>query len=183
MFSTDFEILDCSRSTHTASCLPLCRWNQTFRGVKVQRKNIIVCADSSASLASHTHFVLERQLIRLHAPEGTAKTSKHFVQALMAANGAGNTLAKVEMETEEVGVRMCVCVCWQQRCWAYWIPPSLFINLQYSICPGLVSVCNMRLITHAGLLVLSQLSYLTKKTTFQSQLNGLGAQQSAPLRQ
>lgn len=67
-------------------------------------------ADSSASLAVHTHFVLERQLIRLGAPEGTAKTSKHFVRALMAAKGADNTLARLEMETEEVGVCMSVCV-------------------------------------------------------------------------
>lgn len=68
-------------------------------------------ADLSASMALHTPFVLERRLIRLHVPEGTAKTSKHFVQALMAAIGADNTLVRVEMETEEVGVCVCVCVC------------------------------------------------------------------------
>ena len=81
--------------------------------VKVQgrEKNDNMLADLSASPATRTHFVLERQLIRLHAPEGTAKTSKHFVRALMAANGADNTLVRVEMETEEVGVCVCMCVC------------------------------------------------------------------------
>lgn len=121
--------------------------------VKGLGKNIVLLADSSASRAPHTHFVLERQLIRLHAPEGTAKTSKHFVQALMAANRADNTLARVEMETEQVGVCVCVCACRDIQV----IESLHHYSLTYStaVCPRLVSLCNMRLITQAGLLVVS----------------------------
>lgn len=44
----------------------------------------------------HTYFILERQLIRLHVPEGTAKTSSHFVQDCVAAIGPDGTLVGVE---------------------------------------------------------------------------------------
>lgn len=43
----------------------------------------------------------------------SAQTHKHFVQDLMAANSAGNTLARVEMETAAVGA--CESVCAKKR--------------------------------------------------------------------
>lgn len=53
--------------------------------------------------------------LRCVSLRASAQTSKHFIQDLMAANGADNTLARVEMETSAVGAGeregVCLCVC------------------------------------------------------------------------
>lgn len=89
---------------------------------------------------------------------GTAKTSKHFVLDLMAANRADNTLARVEMETKEVGVCVWVGVCIRLFVCARTLRTEMFSLLNPShhysltcICQELVRVCDIRLMTHIGL--------------------------------
>lgn len=85
--------------------------------MKVQGNDAFVLAASSASLAWSCTATLSLRGSSLGCMglRGTAKTSKHFVLDLMAANRADNTLARVEMETEEVGVCVCGCVCVHTR--------------------------------------------------------------------
>lgn len=141
---------------HREHAVNLCR-------VKVHGNDAFVLAASSASLARSCTPTLSLRGSSLGCMglRGTAKTSKHFVLDLMAATRADNTLARIEMETIEVGVCVWVGVCIRVFVCARTLRTETFslLNLSHCslscICQGLVSVCDIRLITHIVLLVQS----------------------------